>query len=214
MKYKYYYFIFFVLLISCAKKNNSSSSPDLDFFNLHGPVKELSISVTGDNTCSLFEGWCNAGVYEFDKKGNWINPGLYKRDLNGHDINEGVYRVERNDNGQIIKFIFTEEGLKDWHDCEEFNWEGDYLTKFHLYGYEGSLHYRNNVISLVELEHYYTQFPMLDIIRLSNFEFDDNGNWISCDWQQSVAYDTSDSNYEAIPFTNNSGKMLRQIYYY
>ena len=196
------------LVCSCGAKGDVFSSPDLDFFNVHGPVKELRISYTGVED-GLFGGWCNPGVYKFDKNGRWTNPlevsvGSFEK----------VYKVERNDKGQIVKFILSENKneVDDWHFWETFEWKNNCLSEFSYYPQEGHFHYLDGNISLIELGHAYTQYSMEDIIRFSDFEFDEQGNWISCTWRETVTYDTDGD--PGIPPTYNNGMMKREILYY
>ena len=197
-----------LLVCSCGANGDEFSSPDLDFFNVHGPVKELKISYDGVEN-GLFGGWCNPGVYKFDKNGCWINPSEFSV-----GSFEKVYKVERNDKGQIVKFILSENKneVDDWHFWETFEWENNYLSEFSHYPEEGHFHYLDGKISLIELGHGYTQYPMEDIIRFSDFEYDEQGNWVSCTWRETVTYDTDGD--PAIPPTYSSGKMKRKILYY
>ena len=191
-------------ILSCSAQNNDFTSPDLDLFNVHGPVKELTISYQDlDDDDDLFEGLYQPGIYKFDSQGKWTNPQAYK--------------IERNDRGQIVKFVLSdeEEYADDWHFWEEFEWKNNYLSHHSLYPNEVSIHYLDNNISLIEVTHGYTQYPMEDIIRLSDFEYDERGNWISCNWRQTISYDTSD--YPSVPAISpiySSGTIKRKITYY
>lgn len=193
-------FVTILFLISCDAQNNDFTSPDLYLFNIHGPVKELTFSgFVYENS----EGVYQPGVYKFDSQGKWTNPPTNK--------------IERNDNGQIIKIIHTaeEEYADDWHFWEQFEWKNNYLSNHHLYPTEVNLHYLDNTVSLIEIIHCYTQYPIEDIIRLSNFEYDDRGNWTSCVWHQTCSYDTSeDPSVTPIPPIYNSGTIKRKITYY
>lgn len=122
------------------------SSPDLDFFYLHGPEKELRISYTRVEG-GLFGGWFNPGVYKFDKNGRWTNPldfsvdSFYK-----------VYKIERNDKGQIIKIILSEneeevdEGLLG----ERIEWGNSCLSERSYNSQDIHFHYHDDVIYLKE----------------------------------------------------------------
>ena len=193
-------------------ENNDFSSPDLDFFNLHGHVKQLTISYTGlEDGESLFDGWYNPGTYCFDQKGLWINPGVFEY-KDGKWVNPGIYKLERNEKGQIIKFYFTKEGLEDWHFCENFSWMANTLDFFSLYSTAGTIGYSDNLIANIELDHSYTQYPMEDKITFSNWKFDEQGNWISCEWSQTISYNTEDE--DPIPPVKNSGLIIRKIIYF
>lgn len=200
-------------LIGCSsKENNDFSSPDLDFFNLQGHVKQVSLSYTGlEEGESLFDGWSNPGTYYFDQNGLWTNPGVYEFN-DGKWVNPGIYKLDRNDKGQISKFYFTKEGLEDWHFCEDFNWSDNDLIFFSLYGTEGTISYKNNLVSTIQLEHAYSQYPMEDEIKFSNWKFDEQGNWISCEWTQTISYDAEDE--DPIPPVKNSGLIIREIIYF
>lgn len=198
-------FVVTCAVISANAQNNDFTSPDLDFFNIHGPVKELIISYTGLDDENRYGGpidaWSEPGLYKFDTRGKWTNP--------------NVYKVERNNKGQIVKLIFSEEGLEDWHYCREFEWKGNQLFSFSQYALDGEFHYLDNVISSIELFHGYTIDIIEDNIKFSGFVYDDKGNWISCKWNQKISHlideDTLDPDE---PPTYKSGTMIREITYY
>lgn len=181
---------------SCYAYKNTFTSPDLDFFNLHGQVKELTLYYTGceeSGERSPFAGLFAPGSYKFNEAGEWTNP--------------QVYRVERNDNGQIVKFITNEEP-EDRINSESFTWEGKHLKEFSKYANEAIFFYTGDDITKAQINHYYTQFEMEDIITLSDFKYDNQGNWISCKWDETITYEDN-----VVPPLHYSGEINRYIIY-
>lgn len=189
------------LLKGTVEKRLAFTSPDLDLFNLHGPVKEVAVSYTGlrDGEISLFEHPDDSKVYRFTEAGEWRH---------------NFYQVKRNSNGYITK-IYTDRDAYNNPDenhwfVGEFRWKGNTLKGFGLYPVETEFSYKDGKLSEIDTG-WVQSMIMSDKIKFSDFKYDENGNWISCNWKEKVIIDANDS----IPETKTySGTMRRRIEYY
>lgn len=182
-------------------KRINFTSPDLDIFNLHGPVKELVVSYTGQRNeeTTLSQILDNNTVYRFTEGGDWK-----------HDF----YQVQRNNNGYITEFYPDRDTYYNPEDNHwfigQFRWNGSNLRNYEAYPLEMEFSYYDGKISEINVG-WIQSMIMSDIIKLSNFQYDEYGNWISCNWKEKVIAEFYDS---ASEIKTYSGTLKRRIEYY
>lgn len=190
-------------------------SPDLDFFNLHGKVKSMVISYVGfDGKKYPWLGvWGWKGNYEFNEEGQWINP---------QDVSTNFKKIVRNEDNQICKIELQYDTMLGDYMEISYNWNDNRPVSYKYYsheGYEGSFNYQeeNNGDNIV-LEGiksnphnpYDMDYEISESTQLSEFEFDDKGNWINCKciyrYNEYIGGNANSG--------NKSGTMTREIIYY
>lgn len=189
------------------EKEKAFTSPDLDFFNLHGPVKSVSIKATKMIDPVSQYGYKD-GTYTFDAKGNWLN---YKK----HYVTE----LKRNNAGQIIAVIMEDDEY-DYLSACDYTWEDNEITDYEFYNtnysdygdeplYSGTYEYSNGV--LTNEEGWYTARETVPYeITFSNFVFDNYGNWTSCVFHCTMPDPYTDQG----GTLNSSGTIKRTIKYF
>lgn len=201
MKFRIYVIAMLVTqFLSCFAQENNFTSPDLDFFNLHGQVKEMMIKT--NQFC--FQDWGMDGKYKFDLSGRWINP----TEVIPNCI------LERDKEGRIIKILYpkNDTGYRKFID---YNWDGRQLKDFFSTSHsDGSFFYTNNILSGEIYVWYYTDEIEKYKVTASNFKFDKNGNWISCELNTEVSAFNYDGEEYVVVAQPADGKMTRQIIYY
>lgn len=180
----------------------SVGNPDLAFFNVHGPVKTLT--VTSDRKDELEYCWgFRKGKYTFDAKGNWSN---YKANK--------ITELKRDTLGMIEDIVWIdkidEKTTIDRYSWREFRPVGfEYIPTGAFTLDEGTFTYADGNI-VKESGVYERQFKVNYAIVYSNFELDEQGNWISCDFESSIPDAKKDEN----KTDTSTGKIKRVITYY
>lgn len=160
-----------------VEEANALTSPDLAFFNLHGNVEsviytcEYSIPMLTDDPSPI----------KFDREGNCIN------------IKEALYLPEvakeidltRNEKGEVVKAVFKNPyPSADSPGNYEFSWNNGQLFRITYeaweYNEEYSISYDNGLVSNMIFSYHSDGDNGETVINLSNFKFDDKGNWIEC----------------------------------
>lgn len=189
------------IISQTIEKRNSFTSPDLDFFNLHGPVKSMKVSYTGKDNYGYNlspYGWFLLweGNYDFNEEGEWTN---YKK--------FDFLKIVRNSNNQIINIYeppLYDDGTP--YDITKYFWDGNHPNRCDGPFDEAKYSYENNVFSKVS----FTVSPGDGTgywnISFTDYQFDDLGNWISCSWSGNYHY------YEER--SSSKGTVSRQIEYY
>lgn len=176
------------------------TTPDLSFFNLKGHVKTMQ----WDNTpnyefCSTpwqnFWGW--SGNYEFNESGEWVNAKKIRMSPYASIVN-----VNRNLENQINKIFYP--GEFGYDEDLNYKWEGNTLESFNAPGSRGEFNYENNLITKIEYQYSNTDFMVPANIVISDFQFDEVGNWVSCKFVK-----TSKEGKRRI-----AGDIIRKIEYY
>ena len=166
------------LLAEENEKRNSFTSPDLDFFNLHGPVKEMTVSMSsskdeyGYETSPYGSFWLWNGKYLFNEEGEWINYKTFD-----------VLNIKRNSEGYIVDLFFPplyDDGSK--YDKSNYTWKSNLLSKVSDPWDWANFSYSDGVPSTFN----YTICPGEGHgywnINFTDYQYDDLGNWISCSW--------------------------------
>lgn len=192
------------------EKEKAFTSPDLDFFNLHGTVKSVTIKVTARGYWPTSQYGYKAGTYDFDTKGNWVN---YQQN--------DVTRLKRNNEGQIIAVILKNK-QDDSLEAYDYRWKNNvildyksYNTNYSEYGNEptdsGSFEYSHGVLIREKgLCMYYFNYFVDYKTTFSHFVYDAYGNWISCKVHCAVPEPYSDRG----KIVKSSGTIKRTIEYY
>lgn len=185
------------------------NSPDLDFFNLHGPVKSMTISYVGfDGKKYPWLGvWGWKGEYYFDENGLWINP---------KEVLPNILKILRNDSNQINKIELPYNPLFGNNTIISYTWKGNFPESFVFYdydGFNGGFIYHERVIAGIEnFPHnpYETNYEITEKTILEDFKFDDIGNWVTC----KCVYIYNEYINGNITEGSKSGTMTREINYY
>lgn len=184
------------------KKREKPTSPDLKFFNVHGPVQTLKIT-TYRNDLDYFRG-TRAGTYEFDSEGNWTNYGVF-----------GITRVRKDANGCIQALVVVDEDYDMTTICNYY-WENGvpvsygYLPKGDFVQDKGTFEYDKDGVIVAEKGEYERNFNVPYEIIYLNFKTDDRGNWIECDYRSTIT-DAYTGRYKS---ENKAGKIQREITYF
>lgn len=184
-------------------------SPDLDFFNLHGPVKSMAISYIGGDGKKYpwLNVWGWKGNYEFSEEGEWINP---------KEVSPRFQKIERDTAQKIIKIQLGFNPRLGGFEEASYHWDNGRPVSFILIGpegYRGKFEYEEENISGVENEPYNPYDIYYEIVEnsvLSEYEYDSMGNWISCKW----VYRYNENIDGNINKGSKSGTMSREITYY
>lgn len=162
------------------------TTPDLAFFELHGPVKRMT---------ERRESYSH--TYEFDQKGNFVRLDGYDPftvDIYSYEPGE-VTRYERDSQGRIVREGGYESGTEyTWKSdrVSGYEWGAESLSGTIEYQYESSTgrisSLYNTVMDLGEITDTYYQYYTYG-------ESDDYGNWL----ERSL---------------DNEGKTVRKIEYY
>lgn len=179
------------LITKELKKLDSFTSPDLDLFNLHGPVKEMTISYDSSSGSpeSCFYAWSWEGNYKFDESGAWTN---YKQIFEGG--------VKRNNNGQIVELYYSPDNPDFGSPFVYYQWKNNHVIKFeagtptgNYSSQDGTLTYdANGNISGENMDMANPFWEGKSKLKLQGFKFDQFGNWISCSWTKTVIGEESD----------------------
>lgn len=176
------------------------TSPDLSFFNVKGHVKNM----LWDNTPSyefcatpwqVFWGW--GGTYEFNEDGEWTNAKNFRM-----SPYTSIQSVTRNLENQIGKVYYP--GDFGYDEDIAYKWENNILKSFQAPQSRGEFSYENNVITKIEYQYSNTEFMVPGNIVMSDFEFDEMGNWVSCKYVKTTKENSK----------RMSGEIIRKIEYY
>ena len=191
------------------------TSPDLDFFNLKGPVRSMVISYVGfDGKKYPWLGvWGWRGNYEFNEDGEWVNP---------EEVSTNFKKIVRDSENRITKIQLSYNTMIGDYAEISYNWKDNLPQSYKYYtheGYEGNFiieDYENDgelVISGIQnLPHnpYDMDYEISEKTILSEFEFDDRGNWVNCKcvykYNEYIGGNTNSG--------SKSGTMTRDINYY
>ena len=185
------------------------TSPDLNFFNLHGPVKSMTVSYVGfDGKKYPWLGvWGWKGLYEFNEDGEWLNP---------KEVSSNFVKITRNDKNQITNIQLPPNSITGGSSEITYNWSNNRPESFVYYtyeGYAGNFVYQDDLISGIQNSPhnpYEMDYEITEKTILTDFQYDEMGNWISC----KCLYRYN----EYINGTPNSGSkpgiMNREILYY
>lgn len=176
------------------------SSPDLSFFNVKGHVKTIQWSNTPNyefctNPWQNFWGW--GGNYEFNDAGEWLNP-------KGIRMNPyaSILSINRNLENQICKIFYP--GVYGYDEDINYKWENNILKSFSAPGSRGEFMYENDLLTKIEYQFSNTEYMIPANIVISDFQFDEVGNWVKCNFVRTVKN-------ENIRVT---GEITRKIEYY
>lgn len=152
-------------------------TPDLSFFNIRGHVKTMIWDNTPRNSfCytpwQTFWGW--DATYEFNEKGEWTNAKNMRM-----SPYETILDIRRNLENQISKIIYPGEYGEDEI---VYTWENNILKRFYSTGTKGEYLYQDTILSSIDYKYSNTEFDIPAKIVLSDFKFDNIGNWISCNF--------------------------------
>lgn len=154
------------------------TTPDLIFFNLHAPVKNMTIAYS-DSTANIFDNlWGWAGTYNFDKDGNLINHGNI-----GLDASHPLKDLERTGEGEIGRLFFS--STDDWDGEADYFWEEGRpaSAQSHFGSYQALFAYHpDGILEQMSYRYGNTEGDNGADILLTDYEFDEAGNWISCKW--------------------------------
>ena len=180
-------------------KRRNFSSPDLDFFNLHGAVKEMTVRYPGqdDWNSSLGGWWLWKGTYKFSEDGTWTN---FK------SISD-LRKIKRDSKNRITKIIIPPYYDDLDFDVISYSWDGNRLKSVSDRFNDGTLHFKDGDIISFNYSVSPGEGKGYWIMQFNDFEYDDNGNWISCKWHGDYHDDYGDR-------ASDDGKILRTITYY
>lgn len=153
------------------------TTPDLSFFNVKGHVKTMIWDNTPGNTfCrtpwQTFWGW--KATYEFNESGEWTNAKNLRM-----DPYTSIQGISRNLENQINKIVYP----SDFGEEEiVYKWENNVLKTFSSAGSKGEFLYQDSILNSIDYEYSNTEFDVPAKIVLSDFQFDNIGNWISCNF--------------------------------
>ena len=191
------------IITEALGNRNSFTSPDLDFFNLHGPVKEMTVSISSSKDEYGYETqpyggfWLGDGKYLFNEEGEWIN---YKA--------SNILNIKRNSDGYIVDIFLPplyDDGSK--YDKSNYVWKSNLLSKVTDPWDWGNFSFIDGVLSSFN----YTICPgeghgYWDI-NFTDYQFDNLGNWISCTWTGKYHDDYGDTG-------KAKGKVKRVLKYF
>lgn len=172
---------------SQALATDAKTSPDLAFFNLQGNVKTLTYT----SDCSVPLLMDDQTTIEFDENGNC--PKLMDYLYLPEDVSQ--IEVKRNSDGELVEAnnpdrLPTPDSPGDY----EFNWNNGRLYRATFEGWEiheeYTFSYSEGVISTIDCTYSSDGGNGNTIVNLSEFQFDDKGNWTRC--KASVARTTWD----------------------
>lgn len=184
-------------------KRKNFTSPDLSFFNVRGPVKEMTISFNGDISKLPFVYFCPVNKkYVFNENGEWLNLKQIYPDSKG---------IKRNSNGEIKSILFPDEYNPGEVEVWSYTWDNGKpiksvsmaLNEFYEYNEEGFLRAFKSKESFSEVTNNIS-------VSFSNFICDEYGNWISCNWEGSSFYDEGGD----IRRDKKQGTLTRSFQYY
>ena len=158
-------------------------SPDLSFFELHGPIK----SVEGDIN--------EIGSHPNDEKKKIdfdINGKLQiasSGSFNSKNCGKIGWKISRDKEGRIINISYNSyDGLSCYPDSKKFKWEDNKIVKKDIYALYGNTHikYEYNSEGVLEKEVWdlreeekFEDSPDFETWKITDYEFDKYGNWIS-----------------------------------
>lgn len=187
------------LLKELVEKRKAFTSPDLDFFGLHGPVKKMVVMYPGRNDWeNLFGGWWLwRGSYKFDEDGSWVNV---------KEIGD-LQKVKRDEENKITKFIVPPYYDDLDFDVISYSWDKNRLKRVSDRFNDGTFYYNDGLLSKFNYNVSPGEGRGYWNLTFSDFEFDDNDNWISCKWKGSYHDDYGDKD-------SSNGTIIRKIEYY
>lgn len=153
------------------------TSPDLELFNLKGPVKSLQYNT--DTSIPLLTNYDE--VIEFDRQGECKNILDYFYDPS---LSEPI-NVKRNVKGQLIKLTNPEDIISYTQPGNyELNWNGEKLYKISYNGWEShetyTISYNNEMISNIEFFNSDDGGEAETLLNFYDYQFDKFGNWTEC----------------------------------
>ena len=205
------------IIAKTLEKRKSFTSPDLDFFNLHGPVKSMTVSVSPKNSFSsiylwgYMAGWDSSQTYTFDEEGVWSNYNKFR-----------IAKIKRNDQGQIISLheaLHPDDEEVD-PTVRKYFWNGNKLSRarydWSTYtGWENAqFSYKNDLIVEEKGVYSNTSDDVKYVISFKDFQTDGFGNWTNCSWTLSKTAPDYENNPERDKTTYSSGNLIRKITYY
>ena len=176
------------------------STPDLSFLNVKGHVKTIQWSNTPNyEFCSTpwqnFWGW--GGNYEFNEAGEWINFKKFRMSPYA-----SIVSLNRNLEEQINKIFYP--GDYGYDEDINYSWEDNVLKSFSALGSRGEFIYENDLLTKIEYQFSNTEFMVSANIVISDFQFDEIGNWVACKFVKTVKERNK----------RISGDIIRKIEYY
>ena len=187
------------------------TSPDLSFFNVHGRVKSIEYG-KDDDTFPLTAH--NDHNIIFDKEGKCNN--LVKVFYGKHNA-----KVVRNNEGQVVSMTETPEITDQTIGKESFTWNNNHLVKEEYEGWEwgGEITYSYSDGHISYINYSYTGDFQEEktSISLTDFKFDEYGNWISCVARTNTTnynYDTENGEPKITKEPTQTEKVTRKITYY
>lgn len=194
------------------------STPDLTFFNLHAPVKSMTI-IYQDSVANIFDNlWGWASTYTFDKEGNLTNH----RNI-GLDAAHPLNSVERGPDGEIGRLYFTP--TDSWDGEADYLWEDGIPVgaQSHFGSYQALFAYHpDGILEQMSYRYSNTEGDNGADVLLTDYEFDEMGNWVKCKWTmqrvEPAPYYSAVTNalvgYKDRIKDTVTGTMTRQISYY
>lgn len=183
-------------------------TPDLAFFSLKGNVKSVTYPDWEKTYVPTY--MFSSRKVEFDQNGNGINLLDF---FNGDDSNPNA-ELNRTPDGAIKHFSMNLEDFDGGWSFEN-EWADGKLVKFSYSGssYYGELtiKYDDNGNPAVIDENETTQMSEnKNLYIISNYRFDDRGNWTECD----ITINSTQNDYDTVEKVINTKHIRRIIEYY
>ena len=162
---------------------NNFVSPDLSFFELHGPVKSVEGHINEIGSHPNEE----KKKIEFDKNGQLIIES--SGSFNSQYCGKIGWKMSRDNEGQIISFTYNSyDGLNCFPNSIKFQWANNKIVKKDIYAFYSNSHikceYNSDGFLEKEIwdlreEEKFDDDPDFVTKKITDYKFDEIGNWVS-----------------------------------